>query len=663
MSDLSLDDALLTLAFSIKSNPGAYALLIGAGVSAGSGVKTAWGVLEDLVGRVAQLAGTDDVTEPIGWYERTYGEEPRYETLLEKLAPTQLERQRLLRDYFEPTAEEMESGQKTPTPAHHAIARMVRSGSIRVIVTLNFDRLIEQSLRAVGIEPTVIASPADVDGMAPLHTIDCCVIHLHGDYLNATSMRNTTIELEVYHPNIVRLLNEVLRDYGLIIAGWSSKYDPMLREAIASQYSPRMTLAWIEPGPVSDTAAQLRTLKKGLLLPSDANSAFGRLSDAIAALQGRNAAHPLTVAVAVGTAKRELSGRPIAIGLHDTLNHEFTRLHDHPDFHPPSYQDDAAYGGYVAILDRVEEASRLACALVATLAYWGNTDTDRWWIEELHRFTLRPRADGLTRLIGLKSVTGSALFYSAGIAAVASQRFDLLARLLSTSGPDPYSANRLLDAATLDPARVYEVRNGAGRSYALIAPLLREALAVNDEALDDAWQRFEVLRLAAITMRGREFTERFGKFLTADDALALAQQSFETAERERRGVDEARVARADGVQKRGRRLGQLADLVPLAASHLLAADAHFDLGHRIPIADRLAEDVSTEADRHPLIASGVADNPSTLSAALLAVSVAGGRRGHKLAWRPLGGQGGIIVDEIWLDSGKTPSEVRQAATS
>jgi hypothetical protein len=35
-----------------------------------------------------------------------------------------------------------------------------------------------------------------------------------------------------------------------------------------------------------------------------------------------------------------------------------------------------------------------------------------------------------------------------------------------------------------------------------------------------------------------------------------------------------------------------------------------------------------------------------------------------LAWGRLPmGQAGIIVDEIWLDSCKTPSEVRQAATA
>jgi len=157
------EDALLTLAFSLRANRGAYALLLGAGVSAPSGIPTAWGVLEDLTSRIAQLAG-DDPDDSVSWYESRYEEPARYETVLEKLAPTPLERQRLLRDYFEPSSDDLAAGRKSPTAAHQAIARMVRAGSVKVIVTLNFDRLIEQAIRAEGIEPTVVGSPADIDG-------------------------------------------------------------------------------------------------------------------------------------------------------------------------------------------------------------------------------------------------------------------------------------------------------------------------------------------------------------------------------------------------------------------------------------------------------------------------------------------------------------------
>jgi hypothetical protein len=661
MSGPTADDALLSLAFSIQSNPGAYALLVGAGVSASSGLPTAWNVLEDLTARLADLS--DDKSEdPITWFEETYGEQPQYETLLERLAPTQVERQRLLHGYFEPTAEDLESGRKAPTLAHRSIARMVRAGTIRVILTLNFDRLIEQALRAEGIEPTVIATPSDIEGMAPLHTISCCVIHLHGDYLNPTSMRNTASELESYRPMTLTLLQRVLEDYGLIIAGWSSTYDPVLREAIARHYPARLTLAWIEPHAESTQATELRSLKKGLLISSDADDAFGRLADAVEALGVRRAHHPLTVPAAVETAKRELSGRTVAIGLHDRLNREFGSLHEHPDFHLPDLHDDRGYGGYEAILSRIEESSRLACALTATLAYWGNSNTDRWWIDELSRFAVRRRGGGLTRLIALRQVAGTALFYSAGVAAVAARRYNLLAQLFNVSAQDPHDGGRDTGARVLIPASVYEARNGSARFYSLVSPLLREALSLNDEALDDAWQQFEVLRLAVLTIQNRDFGVRHGEFLGAAFSQSAAQDAFDQTERNREDTALVRQRLAEATRERSRQLGQLADLAPVRAAHLMAMSVFGEYAaYRSPVAERLVEELDAEGEIHPLVKAGIASHEA-LAAALTAVSVAVGRwvLTTNMASRAQPNSGvTFLADEVWLDSGKTPAELRR----
>jgi hypothetical protein len=46
---------------------------------------------------------------------------------------------------------------KVPTKALHAIAWLVREGFIRVIIiTTNFDRLLDNAFREAGAEPTVI---------------------------------------------------------------------------------------------------------------------------------------------------------------------------------------------------------------------------------------------------------------------------------------------------------------------------------------------------------------------------------------------------------------------------------------------------------------------------------------------------------------------------
>ena len=75
-----------------------------------------------------------------------------------------------------------------PTPAHRAVASLVQHGFIRVVVTTNFDRLMEQALEEAGIHPQVIASPDAVDGALPLVHAPCTVFKVHGDYLDTRMM-------------------------------------------------------------------------------------------------------------------------------------------------------------------------------------------------------------------------------------------------------------------------------------------------------------------------------------------------------------------------------------------------------------------------------------------------------------------------------------------
>lgn len=52
------------------------------------------------------------------------------------------------------------------------IARLVAAGHVRVIITTNFDRLIENALREHGVEPTVIASVMSLTIIATLSCLD-----------------------------------------------------------------------------------------------------------------------------------------------------------------------------------------------------------------------------------------------------------------------------------------------------------------------------------------------------------------------------------------------------------------------------------------------------------------------------------------------------------
>lgn len=101
-------DERMSMTFSIRNNPGRYALLLGSGVSTEAEIPTGWAVVNELVKRVATAEGTSiaEDTDPIEWYEETYDESATYENLIEGLARTQTERRILLEEFFEPSDEE-----------------------------------------------------------------------------------------------------------------------------------------------------------------------------------------------------------------------------------------------------------------------------------------------------------------------------------------------------------------------------------------------------------------------------------------------------------------------------------------------------------------------------------------------------------------------------
>lgn len=118
--------------------------------------------------------------------------------------------------------------------------------------------------------------------------------------------------------------------------GWSATYDPALRAAIARAPSRIFTPSWIEPAHLSETANDLRVLRGMVRVTATADQAMVRLAAAVEALADRNARHPLALPVAVATAKRELAGRTTAVGLHDAIRDEFTRVRNLPDLTAPT---------------------------------------------------------------------------------------------------------------------------------------------------------------------------------------------------------------------------------------------------------------------------------------------------------------------------------------
>ena len=122
----------------------------------------------------------------------------------------------LLKSYFEPTDEELEEKKKIPTLAHKSIANLVKNGYIKVIITTNFDKLMERALLEVGVTPTVISNSDNLTGAIPIVHSKCTIVKVHGDYMD-TRIKNTISELECYETEMDNLLDRILDEFGLII--------------------------------------------------------------------------------------------------------------------------------------------------------------------------------------------------------------------------------------------------------------------------------------------------------------------------------------------------------------------------------------------------------------------------------------------------------------
>lgn len=320
-------DPMTSLAFSVYSGEGVYALLLGSGVSRSSGIPTGWEIVLDLIRKVAAIEGkTIENDDPEAWYRNVYQKEPSYTELLEMTAKTPAERRQLLNAYFEPNDEERESGNKVPTVAHQAIARLVADGYFRVIVTTNFDRLMEQALHAAGVVPAVIASADSIQGAVPLAHSKCTIIKVHGDYLD-TRLKNTPEEVGTYDPEMNRLLDQVFDEYGLIVCGWSAEWDAALRDAIKRCPNRRYTTYWSAFGTPRADAKQLYQDRTAQVVSGmGADEFFKKLSEKVAALKDVDAQHPLSARMAVATLKRYLSEKKYEIQLHDLLMDESGKL-------------------------------------------------------------------------------------------------------------------------------------------------------------------------------------------------------------------------------------------------------------------------------------------------------------------------------------------------
>ena len=478
-------DPVHSLVFSIQANRGVYAVLVGSGISRAAEIPTGWEITLNLVCKLAILRGETAEPDPVAWYRENFRTEPDYSELLEHLARMPAERQQLLRSYWEPNEQERAEGKKQPTTAHHAIAALVAQGFIKVIITTNFDRLMESALRDAGIEPTVLSSPDHVQGALPLIHTQCCILKLHGDYLD-TRIRNTPGELESYPEEFDRLLDRIFDEFGLIVCGWSATWDNALRQAIERCPSRRFTTYWAARGEPTDEAQQLINHRRAEVIAiEEADTFFQTVQRHVESIEEFSRPHPLSTEAAVASLKRYLSEPRYRIQLSDLIDETVDRIIEATSGEVYSVQGipintesaTARVRGY-------EAACSTLLAMASVGGFWVDEEHYSVWQRALERLGSKIWSSGTVLWLDLQRYPATLLLYALGLGAVEADRLQFLGRILETTVHEKYRED-ILAVQILPPFCLFD---RGGQTMRILDGMDRHHAPLNDWVHDELRQ-------------------------------------------------------------------------------------------------------------------------------------------------------------------------------
>ncbi|WAZ25773.1 SIR2 family protein [Streptomyces cinnabarinus] len=524
-------DPLVSLSMCVHAGPGVYALLLGAGMSRDAGVPTGWEIVSDLVRRAAVAQGADEelaAADPEGWWARHGDGGPLgYSGLLEALGDTPAARHKLLRGYFEPG----EEGLRRPGAAHHAVARLMARGWVRVVLTTNFDRLTEQALAAAGVQPQVVHGPDSLRGMTPLAHARATVVKLHGD-LTDLEARNTEHELREYPAAWAGLVDQVLDEYGLIVCGWSAQWDHALSACFERRATRRYPFFWAASHGVHGRAAELVARHGAVVVRGlTAKEFFPGLLDRVEALDRLTEPAP-TRELSVARLKRALPDPVRRIALHELVDAEATRVVERlsdGDRYPPGARP-AEPEAYRELLARYRSDCDTLLHLLAVGAFHDEAEAHTAvWVRALQRLLNVPGDSAGPRLY-----PALLALCAAGGAAALAGRDELFGRLLLEPVlADPAAAEPRPAVLALRPE---DVLGGDGALNALLdrpyppglvhtahstwlrgrlREVLAEPAADSDRAVSDAFDRAEYL-MALVRADRSETPAPLGEFTLAD---------------------------------------------------------------------------------------------------------------------------------------------------
>ena len=246
-----------------------YVCLAGAGLSKDAGLPTtAWDLML-ATAALLRVAEEDDGSDVQTWFLSSRYKDMKYSELIGGLFSTSVELQTFVREKLQV---------KEPGKAHLLLAELARHRVLRCIVTTNFDDLIEQALRQVGLTVQVISNDEDLKHSEPL--IHCKQFRVYKPHatIGVGRLRNTPADLQKLSPRMENELVRVLGDHGLIVLGYSGADESILRvfRRRRQRFYPTF---WVNPGEPSDFIPSLFEAEAGMFTYVPCTGASAVLQD------------------------------------------------------------------------------------------------------------------------------------------------------------------------------------------------------------------------------------------------------------------------------------------------------------------------------------------------------------------------------------------------
>ena len=318
----------------------------------------------------------------------------------------------------------------------------------------------ERALHELSVDFDVISSDGGFDGAPAVHRTSCLVAKLHGDY-REPGVRLTAKELEQYPPPVRRFLRRILQEFGLIICGWSAKWDVALRESILRASNHRFSSFWLSlsgSGP-SEQAEKVISACRAQEVPIEsADDAFRDLLDMVHALEQSGRSHPESVGMVVQRIRQYATESRAFPKLEALLHQESETLFMLLEKENAKWESvNLMIDTFHQRIHRYEELAERMAQVLATVAFYCEDQAPLLLKRCISRLAAFPKVHSSDRYAGLQRYPALLLVYAAGIASIASGRYrNLHAVLVGPEWTDEKRQQQVSGISELNADSVFE---------------------------------------------------------------------------------------------------------------------------------------------------------------------------------------------------------------